>query len=117
MFVKRAGDADVTFDLAYLLSGKEAAEAAQEAGDEVPVPNDYYIVNDNPKLRTVPVADGVQVDVYDWSMCCDTHTSIGFDDFTGYVADPTDDFHGAQSPYWLRVRGGEITRIEEQFLP
>ncbi|MEP6477643.1 MAG: hypothetical protein ABJC60_10255, partial [Actinomycetota bacterium] len=42
------------FDLAYLLTGEEANQAAQENGDEVPVPNDYYIVNDNPKLRTVP---------------------------------------------------------------
>lgn len=117
VFVKKTSGAAVTFDLAYLLTGKEAEAAAEEAGDEVPVPNDYYIVNDNPKLRTVDVADGVNVRVYDWSVCCEDFTTISFDDFAGYVADPTDDFHGTLSPYWLRVQGGEIVKIEEQYLP
>ncbi len=117
VFVKRAKDGSVTFDLAYLLTGKDAAEAAQDAGQELPVPNDYFIVNDNPKLRTVPVADGAKIMIYDWSMCCDDYTSITFDEFAGYIASPTDDFHGTLSPYWLRVQGGQIVKIEEQYLP
>ena len=42
----------MTFDLAYFLTGDAANQAAAEHGDETPVPNDYYIVNDNPSLRT-----------------------------------------------------------------
>ena len=117
VFVKRTKGGSVTFDLAYLLTGKDAAQAAEEAGQELPVPNDYFIVNDNPKLRTVAVADGAQIMVYDWSTCCDAYTSISFDDFAGYIASPTDDFHGTLSPYWLRVQGGQIVKIEEQYLP
>ena len=117
VFVKRAKDGSVTFDLAYLLTGKDAEQAAKDAGQELPVPNDYFIVNDNPKLRTVPVGDGAKIMVYDWSMCCDTYTSISYDEFAGYVASPTDDFHGTLSPYWLRVQGGQIVKIEEQYLP
>jgi hypothetical protein len=117
VFVKRAKDGSVTFDLAYLLTGKDAAQAAQEAGQELPVPNDYFIVNDNPKLRTVPVADGAKIMVYDWSTCCDAYTSISYDEFARYIASPTDDFHGTLSPYWLRVQGGQIVKIEEQYLP
>ncbi len=105
------------FDLAYFLTGDEANQAAQENGDEVPVPNDYYIVNDNPKLRTVPVADDAEVLVYDWSTCCDTFTHATFDAFAGYIADPTADFHGKLSPYWIRVKGGQIVKIQEQYLP
>jgi hypothetical protein len=117
VFVKRTKDGSVTFDLAYLLTGKDAAQAAEEAGQELPVPNDYFIVNDNPKLRTVPVADGAKIMVYDWSTCCDTYTNMSFDDFAGYIGSPTDDFHGTLSPYWLRVQGGQIVKIEEQYLP
>jgi hypothetical protein len=117
VFVKRAKGGSVTFDLAYLLTGKDAEQAAKDAGQELPVPNDYFIVNDNPKLRTVPVADGVKIHVYDWSTCCDTYTSISYDDFAGYISTPTDDFHGTLSPYWLTVRGGSIVKIEEQYLP
>lgn len=117
VFVKRAKDGGVTFDLAYLLTGKDAEQAAKDAGEELPVPNDYFIVNDNPKLRTVPVADGAKVMVYDWSKCCDSYTSITYDEFAGYIASPTNDFHGTLSPYWLRVQGGQIVKIEEQYLP
>ncbi len=120
VFVKAAktgAPGTVRFDLAYFLTGKEANQAAQDNGDEVPVPNDYYIVNDNPKLRTVPVADDAQVLAYAWSTCCNTYTHLTFDEFAGYVAHPTDDFHGTLSPYWVRVKGGEIVKIQEQFLP
>jgi hypothetical protein len=117
VFVKKTKGTSVTFDLAEFYSGEEANQIAEERGDEVPVPNDVYIVNDNPKLRTVPVSDSAKVKVYDWSKCCDDHTPISFEDFAGYVSDPTNDFHGTLSPYWIRVQGGEIVKIEEQYLP
>jgi hypothetical protein len=120
VFVKkgRAGDPDtLTFDLAIFLTGKAADQAAAEAGDEVPVPNDVYIINDNPKLRTVPVAPTAKILLLKWSECCDVLVSVAFDQFAGYLTDPTDDFHGKLSPYWIRVKGGEIVKIEEQFLP
>ena len=116
VFVKRAKGGNLTFDLAEFYSGEEANEIAQERGDEVPVPNDVYIVNDNPKLRTVPAADA-KVSVLDWSACCDVIVDLTFDEFAGYVAHPTDDFHGTSSPYWIRVKGGEIVDVEEQYLP
>ncbi len=120
VFVKegKVGDPDtLTFDLATLLSGEEAEQAAAEAGDEVPVPNDYYVVNDNPKLRTVALARGAKILLLKWSQCCDVVVSVDFETFAGYLTDPTDDFHGTLSPYWLRVQGGQIVKIQEQFLP
>ena len=116
VFVKRAKGGNLTFDLAEFYSGEEANEIAQERGDEVPVPNDVYIVNDNPKLRTVPAADAT-VSVLDWSSCCDVIVDLTFDEFAGYVAHPTDDLHGTSSPYWIRVKRGEIVDVEEQYLP
>jgi hypothetical protein len=51
----------LSFDRAQFLSGKEADKAAAEHHDETPVPNDYYIVNDNPLLRTVTLSASVRV--------------------------------------------------------
>jgi hypothetical protein len=117
VFVKKASDGSMTFDLAEFYTGDAANEIAGERGDEVPVPNDVYIVNDNPKLRTVPVADDAKIHVLKWSVCCDVIVTLTYDKFAGYVAHPTDDFHGTSSPYWIRVQGGEIVKIDEQYLP
>jgi hypothetical protein len=117
VFVKKAKDGSVTFDLAEFYTGEEANQIAGERGDEVPVPNDVYIVNDNPKLRTVPVADDAKIMVLKWSQCCDVMIQLTYDKFAGYVAHPTDDFHGTSSPYWIRVQDDQIVKIEEQYLP
>jgi hypothetical protein len=117
VFVKRAKGGGLTFDLAEFYTGEEANQIAGERGDEVPVPNDVYIVNDNPKLRTVPVAGDAKILVLKWSQCCDVFVGVTYDVFAGYLVAPTDDFHGTSSPYWIRVRGGQIVKIEEQYLP
>lgn len=117
VFVKRTKGGNMTFDLAEFYTGEAANEIAGERGDEVPVPNDVYIVNDNPKLRTVPVAADATIRTLRWSQCCDVFVELTYDEFAGYVAHPTDDFHGTSSPYWIRVQGGEIVKVEEQYLP
>ncbi len=114
------GAETLTFDLAYFLTGGAAVQAAIahgviEPGD--PLPNDYYIVNDNPLLRTVPVSPDVSVRVIDWKHCCDV-TDATFADWAAAVRrGPTPEYHGADSPYWITSRGGVIVKIEEQYLP
>ena len=107
----------LTFDLALFYSGEEANQIAGERGDEVPVPNDVYIVNDNAKLRTIPLTADVEILAYDWHTCCDDYTAMTLDRWAGYVAAPTRRFHGATSPYWITVRDGEVVKVEEQYLP
>lgn len=109
-------DATMTFDLAYLLTGDAANQAAAEHGDETPVPNDYYIVNDNPRLRTMPVSPTVSIQAVDWSSCCEP-TSVPYTDWASSLSHPTDALLGTQVPYWITVTGGEIVTIEEQYLP
>jgi hypothetical protein len=41
----------ISFDLAYRLDGEEANQAAAERGYPTPVDYDYFVVNDNAKLR------------------------------------------------------------------
>lgn len=108
------------FDLAYFLTGEEANDAAAEHGDEVPVPNDYYIVNDNPRLRTLRIDPGVEVWVIDWTDCCDLVRGEiqPFVDAFETRHHPWDAlYQGRQAPYWVTVEDGVVVKIEVQYLP
>lgn len=108
------------FDLAYFLTGEEANDAAAEHGDEVPVPNDYYIVNDNPRLRTLDVDPDVEVWVIDWADCCDVVEGEvqPFVDAFETRHHPWDAmYQGREAPYWITVEDGAVVKIEVQYLP
>jgi hypothetical protein len=115
--------ATVTYDLAYFLTGDAAAKAAREHGDETPPPNDYYIVNDNPKLRTVALAPGARVVLLDWNHCCDRTFDAPLRAFAEAIDGGTEMtsgghiYKGQISPYWLVAEDGAIVRIQEQYLP
>lgn len=112
----------VDFDLASFLTGDAANEAAQEHGDEVPVPNDYYIVNDNPALRTLGLGPDLRLVLLDWNRCCD-------ETFLGELATFAEAVNGGdrvvvddlvyepRGPFWVTVAGGVVTEIEEHYLP
>ena len=101
-----------------MLSGDDAATAATAHGDESPPPNDYYIVNDNPKLRDFTVSKTAKVVFWTWpgrvAEATPKSVSTLLDVFSG--SDP--DLRGVRgAPYWLTVSGSTITKIEEQYLP
>jgi hypothetical protein len=109
------GRTRVRFDLAYFFQGERAEREAAERGDEVV--SGYYIVNDNARLRTLPVADDVEVEYIPATQCCELQPG----DIDAWVeavldANPTD-YPGTNAPWWLTVEGGQITRIEQQYLP
>jgi hypothetical protein len=113
----KAGDSQLRFDLAYFLTGDEATQAAKDHGDEYPPPNDYYIVNDNPKLRWLPVSASVKVKYIPNEMCCDL-VSGNFDAWAEAVNETTmTDYAGKNAPWWITVSGGQIVKIEQQYLP
>jgi hypothetical protein len=111
------------FDLACFYTGDEANEQAAARGDEVPVPNDVYIVNDNPSTRDVPVDPSVELLLIDWNACCETSPGAQLDAFASALGDhdfvEIDGFRyaGGLSPYWITIEEGRIVGIEEQFLP
>ena len=109
------GKAKVRFDLAYFHQGERAEREAAERGDEVV--SGYYIVNDNPRLRTLPLADEVEVEYIPASRCCELQAG-NLDAWIEAVleANPTD-YPGTNAPWWFTVEGGRITRIEQQYLP
>jgi hypothetical protein len=110
--VERDGST-VGFDLACFYFGDIAWEKAAEEGQTAE--NDYWIVNDNPTLRDVPVAAQATI----WTITGDATQGLQPLDFASWT--------GAESTYtscpgtacvmWLYVNAGEATEIAEQFLP
>jgi hypothetical protein len=114
----------IVFDLAYWLSGEEADRAYQEAtGETGHVPNDHYVVNDNPKLRTLTLAPDARVRLLDWNDCCDTFFDADLNVWAEVIArqDFVDDGGHRYSPnaaqVWITVKDGVVTLVEEQYSP
>ncbi len=110
----------VVADYAQFLTGAEAAASAAAHGDESPPPNDYYIANDNKKLRTLPVKSGIKVTL----TALDDGTSdpegykVSLEKWAGYYAAPTADTGSiTNGPYWLTITDGVVTAIAEQYTP
>jgi hypothetical protein len=117
-------DTGVTqFDLACFYTGEEANQQAAARGDEVPVPNDVYIVNDNPATRAVPVDPSAELLLIDWNACCETGPGATLDGLASalghknFVEIDGWKYAGSLSPYWVTIANGQIVGIEEQFLP
>ncbi len=113
----------ITFDLIEFLTGDAAKKAWQKAnpgsGDDGP-DDDYYIVNDNPKLRTLPVAANVTVSVLQNDGGSPQTATITLAALPGYLAKAkpdTTDHKLSYNPWWLTVQNGQIVKIEEQFVP
>lgn len=111
---KTGANASLTFDLAEFYQGQDAIDAATAHGDEAT--NDYYIVNDNPKLRTLPVAPDVVVRYIPAMSCCELKPG-NFDAFAEAVNDTNQTDYFIQAPWWITVDGGQIVEIEQQYLP
>jgi hypothetical protein len=104
----------VTVDVVQFFTGDAATNAAREDGAaEVPPPNDYWIRNANPLLRTLPVsADAtITVNVLAGETSGDSakDVPVTLQQLAGY--------HLANHLFWVTVDGGTITKIAEQFLP
>ena len=112
-FVHDIYPAGVEIDIACFWFGEIAYEAGEAAGEEVN--NDFFIQNDNPLKRKVPIGDDPIV----WTLAGDPtegHSPIAFDEWplggSTYVPCPGD-FCGA----WLYLNDGLITEIVEQYVP
>ena len=109
----------ITVDVMQWFTGNAANKAAKEDGEETPVPNDYYIRNESKQLRTLDVRSGCPVKVTYWHK--DTSTSgksITFEQFGNlYQGSAFWQKANQQTPYWITLEGGEVTKIEAQFIP
>lgn len=111
----------LSFDVVQWLVGEDADDAWHEEYPDDPdgPPNGYFIKNENPTVRTAPVADDVVVRLVRLDEDADADLDPGtFAELPDYLAgQPDQNGSIAHTPYWLAFEGGEITGICEQFTP
>lgn len=109
-------------DYANMLSGDEAkqqmiAEEVCDSIDTCDLPNDYYISNLNPKLRTFSISPTVTIDVSTSHQSINLENvmdkqTISFEQFITLIN--TEEY---QVPWWIAITDGVVTHISEQYLP
>lgn len=102
-------DNSISFDVAVFLTGNQAQQAAQERGeamgDDV---FDYFVVNDDPATRTLQVAEDVSVRIL---------TGGGPDLGDSTLQGLSEHLPRPDNGFWVEVEGGEVTQVEEQYVP
>lgn len=105
----------ITVDLIQFYQGEAATREAAKDHQESPPPNDYYIRNTNPRLRTLPVTR-------DAAITTNTLTA-------GYTGSATKTVpvqlyrlaivlpRSYSPPFWITVHHGDVVKITEQYLP
>ncbi|MDO8987379.1 MAG: hypothetical protein Q7V14_04060 [Coriobacteriia bacterium] len=106
----------LTVDYAEMLSGAAAAAAATAHGSESPPPNDNYIVNDTTKLRSLAANPKMNVKVTSSGGGIDPDT-MAFGQWYDVLVGMSADNFVKDRPYWITIKNGTITAIEEQYLP
>ena len=112
----KTGTFYLRFDRAVLLTGKAADDASAAHGGESPVPNDYYIQNDNPRLRDLVILDQARV--------------VGSQQLTGSPGPNPSNLKSlltfvheagpqvAATPFHLKYNAnGQVVRVQEQYTP
>ena len=118
-----AGGRTVSFDLIEFLTGDAATARWKKEHPENPdgPDNDYMVVNNNKKLRTLPVAADATCLVLATLGSTDTK-KIGFAALPAFLKQQHKGIaltppQIAALPFWLTVKDGSVVKIEEQFLP
>lgn len=116
----RMTSAQVAFDLAVWFSDRDANVAAREDGEsDVPVANGYYIRNEDPTVFTESVSNDVAVTSV-WFDADDdlANAPITYAELLD-AREPTDSPRAAlwSDPWWITLSGGEVVRLDEQYVP
>jgi len=118
-----AAEKTTTFDLIEFLTGDAAkAEWKKEHPEQPDGPdNDYMIINNNKKLRTLPVDPKAKCVVLATLGSTDTKT-ITFAALPAFLKQRDKGIavtppQISALPFWLTVKHGTVTAFEEQFLP
>jgi hypothetical protein len=112
----------IDFDEAEFLTGEEANARAREDGaigpDET-VPNDYYIDDNNASVRGMSISRTVEVLLE--TVHRDGMPGLARWEYPELVcmfeSDVIWDRANVESPFWITVQEGLVTKIEQQFLP
>jgi hypothetical protein len=105
----------ITVDVVQFFTGDDAVKAAEEDNaEEIPPPNDYWIRNASPRLRTFAVAADASITV----------SALGVAESgsaTESIAKTSPELAGfdhlERGLFWVTVSGDRVLKIAEQFLP
>jgi hypothetical protein len=107
----------LVIDYAEFYTGEEADKAAIEDGEIQPgehVPNDYYIRNKNPKLRTFEIADNVNCFVSYFKE--EGGVDLKYVDLS-YLKSLLTSGELEFRPFWIERKGNVVIKITEQYVP
>jgi hypothetical protein len=110
----------LTCDYVQFLTGAAAVKAAKAKGDSVE--NDYYVVNDNTLQRNIPVPKDVKIVLHpgDGPQFSRVFTLFEFEELLDHLLAT---YKGktyswsSDTIYYIDVKDGKITRIENQWVP
>ena len=104
----------LTLDVVQFLTGEEAEKAAQEDGEEA---YDYYVRNQNTRLRTLTVAPNAAV-VVNTLTAEETGSSTKDTAITlGKLKEYFTSGEAQQRLFYVTLAGGRVVKINEQYLP
>jgi hypothetical protein len=99
----------VSFDLIQFYQGDQATVEAAKDHQESPPPNDYYIRNINPKLRTLPVRADATITA---------NQIAGSNQDVPVTLAKLATLTREHSPvFWITVRHDQVLKIGEQWVP
>jgi hypothetical protein len=101
----------ITFDLIQLYFGEEARrEELKDHDTQYPAPNDVYLRNVNPRLRTLPVRAGATITVLDADYAA-TDAPVSLATLAAVLP------RQGSMPFWITVRHDQVVKIAQQYLP
>jgi hypothetical protein len=101
----------ITFDLVQWYVGDDATREAAKDHQESPPPNDYYIRNVSPRLRTLPVLADATITV---------NQLTGSNQGVPVTLAKLSTWFPRSSPgpmFWITVRHGQVVAVSEQWVP
>lgn len=113
-------DVVLSMDLVLFLTGLEAEDAAEARGEEVPPPNDFFIVNDSLRLRDYPVDERLALKMVmgeDGTYCPEMSCPpLPLGEWLAALSGPAAETL-LSTPYWFTLTDGRITALEQQYIP
>jgi hypothetical protein len=102
----------ISFDLIQFYWDDEATREAAKDHQESPPPNDYYIRNVNPRLRTLPVRANATITVNSLGDGGPADHPVSLAKLA-VLTRLEDDW----PPFWITVRHGQVVKIAQQWVP
>ena len=103
------GQGTVTFDLVQYFRDEAATREAAKDHQESPPPNDSYMRNVNPRLRTLPVGVGADITA--------NQLAGSNQDIPVSLARLSSLTRAGSGMFWITVRGDQVVRISQQWSP